>query len=310
MSPRISVVVPLYNKGNYVVRAIQSILSQGDAVLEVLVVDDGSTDSGPTDVESLNEPKVRLIRKKNGGVSSARNMGIREARGEYITFLDADDIYLEGFIAEILQLMKHFPSALIYATSYYKEWPDGSRQAYPLPRTFDSIRTQLVGDPFTAWSRGSFIHIGSLCVPRNIFFRENIFFPVGENVGEDQDVIFRLMETGDVAFSPKPLMSYSQQVANSLYNSPPDYLMPCYSRLGARARTGGYPLPLKAGAYRTVSAAYLNTARILIQKGRHPEAAKFIFQFQAMFHFTYWFRTLTLLFLPTRLVQLTWLKRI
>lgn len=308
MEPRISVVVPLYNKGNYVVRAVRSILSQGDAVLEVLVVDDGSNDSGPVAVESLNEPKVRLIRKKNGGVSSARNMGIREARGEHVAFLDADDVYLEGFIAEILQLMKRFPSALIYATSYYREWPNGNRQAHPLPQTFDSIKAQLVRDPFTAWSRGSFIHIGSLCVRRNVFFQENIFFPVGENVGEDQDVIFRLMETGEIAFSPKPLMSYSQQVANSLYGSPPDYLMPCYRRLCERARTAEYPPPLKAGAYRTVSAAYLNTARILIQNGRHPEAAKLIFQFQAMFHFTYWFRTLTLLFLPNRLVQLPWLK--
>jgi len=308
MNPKISVVVPLYNKESYVANAIQSVLSQSYPALEVLVVDDGSTDSGPERVERLSYTKVRLIRKENGGVSSARNMGIQEARGEYVAFLDADDIYLDGFLEEIVKLIKAFPDARVYATSFYKQWPDGRRQRGYIPPTFDPMNAQLVRDPFTAWSRACFIHMGSLCVHRDTFFRENIFFPLGENVGEDQDVMFRLMEATEVAFSPRPLMSYSQLIANSLYSALPDYVLPCYARLGQRARAPNYPSRLRAGAFRTASVGYLNAARILISKGRRLEAARLILQARPMPHITYWCRTLVRLFVSDKLMQLQWLK--
>jgi len=307
---KISVVIPLYNKGYYVLNAIQSALSQDSAVLEVVVVDDGSTDSGPERVEGLNDSRVRLIRKKNGGVSSARNRGIQEAQGEYISFLDADDTYLEGFVAEILQLIERFPNARVYATSYYRSWPDGRNEANYLPRLLDATTVQMIQDPFKAWSRASFIHIGSLCVRRDTLFQNNIFFPVGENVGEDQDVIFRLMEIGEIAFSPKPLMSYSQQIANSLYSARPDYVLPCYERLRQRASTCNYPPKLRPGAYRAVSVGYLNGARVLISKGRHLDAARLIFKARSMLHPMYWCRTVIRLVLPERLMQLQWLNRI
>lgn len=308
MSIQVSVVVPLYNKETYVLNAIKSVVSQGDAVLEVLVVDDGSTDSGAERVEALNHPKVRVIRKKNGGVSSARNTGIQEARGKYISFLDADDVYLDGFMGEIAKLITDFPSAQVYATSFYKEWPDGKREQAYVPTAFDGRKAQLVRDPFTAWSRASFIHTGSFCVRKDTLFREDIFFPLGENIGEDQDVIFRLMESTSVAFSPRPLMCYSQEIANSLYSSLPDYLLPCYARLGQRARAPNYPSQLRAGAYRMASVGYLSTARILITKARRFDAAKLIFRAPSMYHFTYWLRTLIRLCLPVRLMKLQWLK--
>jgi glycosyltransferase involved in cell wall biosynthesis len=308
MDPQISVVVPLYNKESYVLNALRSILSQSYPALEVLVVDDGSTDSGPDRVERLNDPKIRLIPKKNGGVSSARNLGIQEARGEYVAFLDADDIYLDGFMEEMVNLIKNFPDAGVYATSFYKQWPDGRRQRGYIPPTFDPMNAQLVRDPFTAWSRSCFIHMGSLCVRRDIFFQENIFFPLGENVGEDQDVMFRLMETTEVAFSPRPLMAYSQQIANSLYSSLPDYVLPCYARLGQRARAPNYPSRLRAGAIRIASVGYLNAARILISKGRRLEAAQLIFHARPMPHATYWCRTLIRLFVSEKLMQFQWLK--
>ncbi|PTQ81030.1 glycosyl transferase family 2 [Nitrosospira multiformis] len=308
MSIQVSVVVPLYNKETYVLNAVKSAVSQGDAVMEVLVVDDGSTDSGAERVEALNHSKVRVIRKKNGGVSSARNRGIQEARGEYITFLDADDIYLDGYIAEIVELIKDFPSTEVYATSFYKQWPNGRREPAYIPMTFDSGKAQLVQDPFTAWSRGSFIHTGSFCVRKDTLFRENIYFPLGENIGEDQDVIFRLMESTLVAFSPRPLMCYSQEIANSLYSSLPDYLLPCYARLAQRARTPNYPSQLRSGAYRMASVGYLSAVRILITKARRFDAARLIFQTPSMYHFTYWLRTLIRLCLPIRLMKLQWLK--
>ena len=88
--PSISVVVPLYNKADYVEEAITSALA-AHGVREVIVVDDESTDDGPERVARMSDPRIRLIRQKNQGVSAARNRGIHEARGDFIAFLDADD---------------------------------------------------------------------------------------------------------------------------------------------------------------------------------------------------------------------------
>lgn len=306
--PRISVVIPLYNKAAYVRRTIDSVLAQGDAILEVVVVDDGSTDDGPAQVEALIQPKVRLIRQQNGGVSSARNLGIHEARGEYVAFLDADDVYLPGFAEEIAILIRAFPDVGVYATAYLRAWPDGRFIPNFIPRSLQSNQRQIVDNPFKAWSRSNFLHVGSIAVRRSIFFDRNIFFPLRENVGEDQDVIFRLFETGDVAFSPTPLLAYTQEVPDSLYSGKPDYLPPCFTRLLARARRSDYPKPLRAGAYRVVAVNRLVLARRLIALGRRTQALDHLIGTRPMAHPTFALRTFIRWCFPVAFFKPRWLR--
>ena len=89
----ISIIVPIYNAGKTLHRRIDSILSQTYTSWELLLIDDGSTDtSGPIcDEYAARDARVRVFHKENGGVSSARNVGLDNARGEWITFVDADD---------------------------------------------------------------------------------------------------------------------------------------------------------------------------------------------------------------------------
>lgn len=310
-TPRISVVIPLYNKAAYVQRAIESVLAQGEGVLEVVVVDDGSTDDSVAKVEVLHNPKIRLVKKANGGPSSTRNRGVEEARGEFVAFLDADDVYLPGFMDEIICLMRLFPDAILYATSYTRVWSDGKRQDALLPRIIKKNKPQILEQLFCAFSRSSVFSISSsACVRRQAMVGQNIYFPLGENVGEDQDVIFRLAEKGAIAFSPRYLAEYTQGVTNSLYSVLPDYLPPCYLRLAERMKLKSFPANQRKGAARLLSVSYLNVARTKIEHGKRKCAMRILFHPRAFCHWTYWIRTLVRFCLPVSLFRTGWMRRI
>lgn len=106
--PRVSVVVPLYNQGDYVRAALDSVLAQTVDDLEVLVVDDASTDHGPSVVESLSDLRVRLLRHdRNLGPSRARNTGLKHAAGEAVAALDADDVWAPDKLAKQCTVLAH-----------------------------------------------------------------------------------------------------------------------------------------------------------------------------------------------------------
>lgn len=311
ISNLISVVIPLYNKAAYVERAIRSALAQGEAVFEVVVVDDGSTDNSAAIVEAMQEPRVRLIRQSNRGVSVARNRGIEEARGEYICFLDADDVYLSGFLDQILDLKEQFPNACTYATSYTQVWPDGRRVDANLPACIDQTHSKLLENLFFTFSRSSIFSISSsACVKRTAFYEHGIFFPVGESVGEDQDVIYRLAEEGEIAFAPKFLAEYTKGITDSLYSTLPDSLPPASERLAKRLKSDAYPMRHKPGARRMLSVYCLNIARINLNRGQRKQGLRLLMRPEAYYHVVYWLRTAVRFALPKVLFQSRWTRRI
>jgi glycosyltransferase involved in cell wall biosynthesis len=111
--PLVSAVVPAYNASRTVVEAVNSILTQTVGDLEVIVVDDGSRDDTADVVRSIDDPRVSLITKQNEGASSARNAGIRAARGRYVAFLDADDQWLPSKLERQLDVLESDPG--VYA---------------------------------------------------------------------------------------------------------------------------------------------------------------------------------------------------
>lgn len=114
--PAVSVVIPLYNKGPHIARALNSVLAQTFQDFEVIVVDDGSTDDGAEVVRKFDDPRIRLIHQENQGVSAARNVGVEASRGELVAFLDADDEWLPRHLEIIDELRYNHPHAGIYAT--------------------------------------------------------------------------------------------------------------------------------------------------------------------------------------------------
>lgn len=122
----VSVIVPLFNKAPYVRRAIDSIVRQSYRDLEVIVVDDGSTDGGREIVESLRVPALRLIAQENAGPGAARNAGVAVAKGSLLAFLDADDEWFPTFLERSVSLLAEDPSAASVTSAWVRDPPGTS----------------------------------------------------------------------------------------------------------------------------------------------------------------------------------------
>ena len=125
MTPRVSVVIPLHNKGPFVQRTLDSVLLQTFKNLEVLVVNDGSTDEGPEIVARCKDPRLRLLHQKNAGPGAARNRGISEGKGELTAFLDADDEWMPEFLEQSLARLEQHGSDVACVSSGYQQYPGG-----------------------------------------------------------------------------------------------------------------------------------------------------------------------------------------
>lgn len=115
---RFSVVVPLHNREPFIARTVASVFAQTFADFELIVVDDGSTDCGPEGLAAIEDPRLRIVRQANAGPGAARSRGMAESRGEWIAFLDADDIWFPGHLAELDAMASRFPMAGLLATSH------------------------------------------------------------------------------------------------------------------------------------------------------------------------------------------------
>src|SRR5690606_29446795 len=104
-----SVVIPLYNKERSIKQTVQSVLDQTFTDFEIVIVNDGSTDNSLQVVENIDDQRIRIINKPNGGVSSARNKGINEANFNWIAFLDGDDLWKPNHLEIIRGLIDKFP---------------------------------------------------------------------------------------------------------------------------------------------------------------------------------------------------------
>ncbi|MBR3846966.1 MAG: glycosyltransferase family 2 protein, partial [Alistipes sp.] len=118
MKNSFSVIIPLYNKEQEIEATIRSVLAQTYQPLEIVVVNDGSTDRSAEVVRSIDSPLIRLITQPNGGECAARNRAVSEAKGDYVALIDADDQWEAGFLEEINALINEYPDCGLYCTSF------------------------------------------------------------------------------------------------------------------------------------------------------------------------------------------------
>lgn len=207
-STLISVVIPLYNKEASIATALDSVLAQTYQDFEVVVVDDGSTDDGAVIVEQYADPRIRLVRQENAGVSAARNKGIAEAKGEYVAFLDADDEWLPGFLEEIVALQQEFPECRAQATSYLIN-SRGEKSTIELHKIPFKGRHGILTNYFEVayYSQPPICSI-CICVERTLL-QEIGGFPMDVMIGEDLLTWARIAVHTRWAYSLKPLAQYN-----------------------------------------------------------------------------------------------------
>lgn len=207
MKGEFSVVIPLYNKEREIVRTLRSAIGQSLPPCEIIVIDDGSTDESAAAVERLDSPLVRLIRQPNGGVSAARNRGLREARGEWVALLDGDDRWKPDYLRRIAGLISRYPGCGAYATGFLID--SGGRRLTPA----DTPRTEGVVDFFAEAQRRYVLIPSAATLHRDTALRTG-GFPEGMKLGEDQWFWTKLARTAPICFTPAPEVIYSRAADN------------------------------------------------------------------------------------------------
>ncbi len=199
--PLVSVIIPTYNRADLISKTVDSVLAQTFSDYEVIVVDDGSQDETQA-VLAKYEKHVRVIIQQNQGAGEARNTGIRTAQGEYLAFLDSDDLWFPNKLAEQMELFARSPNTLwCYSDAYFFDGMSGnilflySRIASPyqgfIPRQL--LLCDFIASPTVVIHRAIFEEVG--------------FFRTAPNT-EDWDMWLRIAAKFPIAHLPKPLAGY------------------------------------------------------------------------------------------------------
>lgn len=295
---KFSVVIPLYNKARFIACTLDSVCAQTCTDFEVVVVDDGSTDSGPQIVEAWPDARVRLVRQANAGVAAARNRGIDEARGQWVAFLDADDWLHPRYLATLAQVQQACPEADTVATDL--AFIAHTDQNWPPPWSVDDAPPIEVIDCLpTRWMQGPTLSSSSTAVCRERLLQMQPCFPVGETQGEDLDLWFRLSEAAPIAMAHAPLAAYRVELAGSLSSSHQvDELPPFLQRLRQRAMHGSMRADRRHATLLLVAQHELTHARVHLAGGQRRLAWQWLWQARHAIGHRRWWGTALLCLMP------------
>lgn len=221
---RISVVIPSFNAKAFLPATLRSVLAQREVELEVIVVDDGSSD-GTGALVAEDFPAVRLIRQPNTGVSAARNLGVREARHEWVAFIDADDIWLPGKLAAQAALLRTNPDCRLCYTAW-EVWE--SREIEPEPGLLQRLEAEAhngskwtgpSGDIYTQLLEDCHVWTSTVLMDRGLFLSLGGFDPA-RRVGEDYELWLKASRQTAILRVSQPLALYRHHGNNVTQRAP------------------------------------------------------------------------------------------
>lgn len=235
-TPRLSVIMPAYNSALYIEQAIHSVLEQGFAALELIVVDDGSSDATAEIVRGLigRDDRVKLISQANSGKPSiARNTGIAAAKGSYLSFLDSDDYWLPGRVSSMVEAMDAHPEWVAAFHDLKLITADGvpvdgtylsnanfvsTAQGYLQPKGGDWFECSEQFFKFMSLKYGA-IHTQSIIINRGVFPDDYLVFDETLTICEDTDLWINIAMKGKLGFLDQVLSHYRQHGSSITRNT-------------------------------------------------------------------------------------------
>ena len=205
LNMKISIIIPTYNRGNIISNSIKSVLNQTYKNLEIIIVDDGSTDNTKEEVDKIGDKKIIYIKlDKNLGAPNARNIGIKNSKGRYISFQDSDDIFYPDKLEKQINNIVNKNSNLDFCKINVIQ---NSSYSYYIPNILQE-KSILEGNIFNELiSRGNFISTQAILVKKK-FIEKYLFDPKMPRL-QDYDVILRMI--------PKVKISYTNEVLVDLH---------------------------------------------------------------------------------------------
>jgi len=216
--PLISIVIPLYNKERFIKETLDSVFNQSFPDYEIIIVNDGSTDSSVFIVNAIDDQRITVLSNQNKGVSYARNFGISKANSDLIALLDGDDLWEQNHLENLYNLYEKFPDCGLYATAYNKKYFNGEK----IKASYNGLAKEYFGiieDYFSASIKDSIAWTSAVLIPMKTFRKVGVFDEEMRS-GQDTDLWIRIALKDSIAFSsiassnkiilaPKYHLSYS-----------------------------------------------------------------------------------------------------
>ena len=285
-NPSITVVIPLFNKAAHIERAIRSVLDQTQQPLEILVIDDGSTDSGPQLVGEVaqSNPAIVLISIANSGPGAARNVGLAKAQGDYVAFLDADDEWLPDFLmvaASALSQSERDVHAVW--TGYFVSSANGMGEfSKPTLAGRHELRPDtpltLVNELVASTSTCAVMMCTQVALDVGGFYSEK-----RKHLGEDKYFFIKVIFNGPVVIIDRPLAIYHKD-ASDLTNLESDNMLamePYFEDPEGLAKA--CPANLRDLLYRHLASLALVKVEMYAKRGRRREATMLMRRFDGSF---------------------------
>lgn len=218
-----SVIIPVYNKKETVSESIESVLNQKYKNFEIIVINDGSTDNTSEILEKYKN-KIKIINQKNSGVSVARNNGIKKAKGKFICFLDADDIWFDNHLETLDKMIKEYKNESYFITSRITTFNNNaiyhsSSKLKKFPQTF---KCKNLFKLLNVYGDG-LLQTNSICIKKDAFIKNNIFFEPNIKIGEDTDVWYRVALKFPVIISKTETNIYRKEYSTATKKTSNDY---------------------------------------------------------------------------------------
>ena len=216
VNPLISVVIPLYNKAKFICETLDSVLQQDYSNLEILVVNDASTDESLKVIKTYSDSRIKIINNKtNQGLSESRNIGIKNSKGELIALLDADDTWAINYLSIINELFQKFPNQVIYGTDFLEIFSKkGAFRTQKNINETDDNTFVLVKDFFEASKSQAILCPSSMVINKEI--SSDKMFNKAITYAEDVDFYIRYFTSNSLAYFNKPLVYKKANISNQI----------------------------------------------------------------------------------------------